>query len=328
MDIRKRFCCFCEKELKPNGTNHVYGCKLNENLNLERSEIKLKYLEYNFYDLFDKKLLEDLYNEQLWSLPDFKEKYGIDFKSMGFILNHFGIKLRTIKESTNLKKTRDKYKKTCEKIYGEGITNVGLAPEVIEKRTNTLIKRYGVDNIYKNQDFIKNHSLNDAIYMERYGKTRKEYFSDVMKKLWSDPIQREKWLNSSSFFKGGSSKQELTLGDSLERLKYKFTTQFTIIQKRFDFAINKLLIEYNGDYWHANPKIYKKGDIINYPGRKGTHVEEVWLYDGLKKAIAEEKGYQVLYIWERDWMRLKTNEKRDSFLSEKIKECLNASSKN
>lgn len=67
-------------------------------------------------------------------------------------------------------------------------------------------------------------------------------------------------------------------------------------------TFRKKCIEFNGDYWHCNPKIYNE-DYINPAGR----ASELWKKDDIKIKHIESCGYKVLVIWELDYMRDKTN---------------------
>ena len=58
----------------------------------------------------------------------------------------------------------------------------------------------------------------------------------------------------------------------------------------------KLIIEIQGNYWHANPAIYKADDIINHKTAK-----QIWKKDNIKKKFLENKGYKIYYIWEKDF---------------------------
>jgi len=76
-------------------------------------------------------------------------------------------------------------------------------------------------------------------------------------------------------------------------------------QNNFDFVIvdNKKVIEFNGDKFHANPKLYEKTDIpLKFIGKTA---KELWKEDRRKKKILNEKGYAVLTIWENDYLKNK-----------------------
>lgn len=66
----------------------------------------------------------------------------------------------------------------------------------------------------------------------------------------------------------------------------------------FDFNVGNRLIEFNGDYWHMNPKIYKPNSINK---RKGMSAVEIWEYDKQKTQCAVDNGYDVLTIWESEY---------------------------
>jgi len=62
----------------------------------------------------------------------------------------------------------------------------------------------------------------------------------------------------------------------------------------------KMIIEYNGDYWHANPKIYAS-DWFNKS--KKLYANEIWDRDKTKKLLAEECGYDFLVVWENEYKK-------------------------
>lgn len=71
-------------------------------------------------------------------------------------------------------------------------------------------------------------------------------------------------------------------------------------------------IEFNGDIYHANPKIYKEYDKPN-PFHNLTS-KELWEIDADKKSIAERNGFEELIVWEKDYRENK---------EKVINECLN-----
>ena len=56
-----------------------------------------------------------------------------------------------------------------------------------------------------------------------------------------------------------------------------------------------LVIEYNGDYWHANPKKYKSTDII-----RDKEVSDIWKYDKYKESLVKENHYNIEIVWESE----------------------------
>jgi len=67
-----------------------------------------------------------------------------------------------------------------------------------------------------------------------------------------------------------------------------------------DFIYNNKIIEFYGDYFHANPKIYNENKII---GSKYKHItaKEKWKNDKQREDILIKNGYEILIIWESDY---------------------------
>ena len=67
----------------------------------------------------------------------------------------------------------------------------------------------------------------------------------------------------------------------------------------FDFMINDKIIEFDGDYWHCNPKKYREDYF--HPSKRMS-AKEIWGFDELKSKIAINKGYKYMRIWESDYV--------------------------
>jgi len=62
----------------------------------------------------------------------------------------------------------------------------------------------------------------------------------------------------------------------------------------------KIVIEIYGDFWHANPNIYKKNETIPHPN-KSRLSNEIWSYDIMREKIIKDMGYKIFIIWELDF---------------------------
>ena len=69
----------------------------------------------------------------------------------------------------------------------------------------------------------------------------------------------------------------------------------------YDFVIPELkyCIEFNGDIWHANPKMFESTDTPN-PFSNET-AEEIWKHDKEKNDLIKNKGFHLDIIWESDY---------------------------
>jgi very-short-patch-repair endonuclease len=54
------------------------------------------------------------------------------------------------------------------------------------------------------------------------------------------------------------------------------------------------------DVYHANPKLYKK-DENPHPYLKHLTSKDIWDMDNYKKELAEEKGFEILTVWESEY---------------------------
>ena len=277
-------CPFCQKELTPQGANHIYKCKYLPN-DASKDYIKEIYYKFNYGEDIFENIIKDYQN--LYSLPMLKEKYGIGYNAVYYILNKNLIKIRDI--STSQKSiTVPKYRETCLRKYG--CENVSQVPEICDKKKETFIKHYGVDNIWKTKEYAK-FSTN------RWASYTPEEKSKILKN----------WRNSQ----GPTSKLEIKIYEYLNEIGLTVTSQFKFSDyyHSYDFLINNtnILIEVNGDFWHANPNIYSSDDELNFPNGK-VKAGYLWKKDKININFANSKGYEVITIWEND---IKSKSKND-----------------
>lgn len=65
--------------------------------------------------------------------------------------------------------------------------------------------------------------------------------------------------------------------------------------------VDKIVWEFNGDWWHGNPKIYSP-NRMNKTARKTCG--ELYQKTLAKEVKLKAAGYQVISIWESDWKQL------------------------
>jgi hypothetical protein len=299
MKVRK--CPFCGREFK-GGSTHIYKCSDNNHKD-NRDKTKFLYINYNFPEISDVKNLEEEYVINNLSLPDIKRKYGIDFKSVIFLLDNFNIKRRNSSESAKSISVPKQRKTIMDKHGVEWSSQIESVKEL--KRKNNIDK-FGVDNIWKSDWFKENR---DNFFIEKHGLN----VSDYNKLYWlslSEDEQKNHMINSVQKSSIESS-IELRIKSLLDMMNIQYTSQMKIKSSNnsiyfFDICIGNILIEINGDFWHANPNKYKKGDILKFP-KKEVISDELWLKDKIKRKDAIKKGYNVVYLWE-SFIRKSTNE--------------------
>lgn len=201
-----------------------------------------------------------------------------------------------------------------------------------KKKNKTIKKHWKVNNPFQAPEIIK--KINDDKYwLNKYNCTRKEFLSEIGKKRWKNWSSKERidFLNrtwgSGKYNKINgiySSKYEDAVYNYLNELNFNINRQFCLCTDKFtffyDFLItnDKLIIEVNGDYWHANPEIYKSNDILHFPNNVYKTANDIWEKDKIKKELANFNGYKLIYIWEKELIKIKNSYDFKKLLNEKL----------
>lgn len=101
------------------------------------------------------------------------------------------------------------------------------------------------------------------------------------------------------------SKIEKEIIKEIRKRGYKASHSYKINRKIYDIYLPQLnmLIEFNGDYWHCNPKKYDK----NYFNKKRSlYAKDIWKRDAEKELLAKKEGFNFLVIWEADYKKKKS----------------------
>jgi len=328
-----KICPYCKKEIKPG--MHVYDCAKKYNIIKERKEIKFDFVIYNF-PMLTKDFFIQKYENELYSLPDFNKEFNTDNKTVHFLVDYYGIHKRTIKESSKLI-SQEKYKKTCNEKYG--VDNVSKVNEIKGKKAKTFLNNYGVDNIFKDEDFKKYLVENNFAWLyKESNKKRSVSQSKSIRYFWDNVSDERKteihaynklryqewWNNLTPEEKTAEiqkrrtfiSKLETRIAKILRDNNISFTSQFWIKRKSYDFRFEKtkIILEIQGDFWHANPKKYCADDILKQPGRIIT-AQEIWEKDKEKEKAANNRGFKVIYLWEHEINLMNDKELFDNIIN-------------
>lgn len=142
----------------------------------------------------------------------------------------------------------------------------------------------------------------------------RKLISKLAKERWESGKMEETRLKLSQMMKDkhangelksiNRSKAEFEIIDYLESIGIKCEPSYNVESKIFDIYVAKynLLIEYNGDYWHCNPKKYEAN---YYNKKKNKTAKEIWEYDKNKLYLAKKYGYNCIVIWETDYKKNK-----------------------
>jgi len=189
---------------------------------------------------------------------------------------------------------------------------------------NNLIKRHGKNKgLKKWNDYCdkqKYVGVKEEYFIEKYGliKGKKKYNEVLKSKIFKPKISNNGIYyskasyelfksidknNSKNTFYGGKNNEYILECNSNSCKRF-------ISLDYYDIEKNKA-IDFFGDYWHCNPKIYKK-DFFNKS--KNKYASEIWIDDKKRlDIIKNDFNIKILIIWERDFI----NEKKKT-----IQKCL------
>lgn len=301
---------------------------------LTAREIRFEVISFNYPHL-DKPTIERLYLVERYSLPDFQREHGLNYEQTQFLLDWFGIPKRGA--SAAGKASVSKRETTCLQRYGK--TNPSQLDEVKVKKAATFVEHYGVDNIWKTQEFKDGL---DGYYMAKYGIGYGDFQTGRSRRVWENksPEAKAAWLEKSILSEQAQdrkvrrrdgnniSKAETRISDLLTEMGVTHTRQLCLTRgkKRLYYDLHipnlNLIIEFNGDYWHANPATYGPDDIIPFRFA-GVCARDIWEKDRVKLDLAHEKGYRVLVIWERETLKL-TSSQLKTLIEDRIRTVIGA----
>lgn len=254
-------------------------------------------------------LLQKEYVEMGVSTYELSKRFNCAYDDIIHFLDMFGIEKRGLSEARTEHSCK-KRRKTC--LENWGVENPSQASEIKEKKRKTCLKNWGVDNYRKSKEFkvwlddfmLATYGQLRVTNGKKISKKRREFSTEKWKKIhqkFRETCRQRHGVSNPCALTSNPSKLELRIGKALLEMGLAIETQKEIKHLFFDFWIKDtdILIEVNGDFWHANPVLYKKNDELNFPGNKKI-ASDLWKKDMRKKARATNAGFQTVYLWETD----------------------------
>jgi G:T-mismatch repair DNA endonuclease (very short patch repair protein) len=160
-----------------------------------------------------------------------------------------------------------------------------------KKHTNEIksIIKQKVSSYYNNMSLEDKKKLSNQmsdIQKKLYTKDPKKYINDKKKAAQVS-------LNRHIRYK--INKIETIVLNKIKEMGLDFEYSVILDYKQFDFGSKKyrILLEVQGDYWHGNPKIYKKTQLNNTQKRNIQRDKE-------KIKFADKHNMKLYHIWESD----------------------------
>jgi G:T-mismatch repair DNA endonuclease (very short patch repair protein) len=214
-----------------------------------------------------------------------------------------------IKTKEKLKKRSKKWANIIGKMNADKWKNANWKKAEMDRRRNcdhyersseSLKIKYN-DTEFKNE-FIKKINHSDRINKiskssKQMWKYAKEKNHDLYYRMCNS-AKNKKFENNGIYM----NSIEYSIAEVLNSLNliWEYEKLFVFDTNSYlpDFFIpNKnLIIECYGDFWHANPKIFKKNDTTH----KNIIAETVWKRDKNRETTFISNGYKFLNFWESD----------------------------
>lgn len=161
------------------------------------------------------------------------------------------------------------------------------------------------------EEFVKAQTRDLSWFIEKYGEDEGTKRHAAKTEKWiatldSKSDEEKKRINRLKVGRCGAiSKAEKEIKDALIKMNIEVNDQFQLKKNNkgwfiYDLNVNNKIIEYNGDFWHCNPKLYNS-EYFN--PRVKLSAADIWIKDKAKIDFAIEQGYEVFVIWEQDYKK-------------------------
>jgi G:T-mismatch repair DNA endonuclease (very short patch repair protein) len=261
---------------------HYYG------ITYDQAKFQLYFL--TFKKLVTKEFLEEYYLNQEYSPVDFIEKFGFPCHATEFLLDYHGIPRRKLSDG-HTKRMKDKVRVTSLERYG--VEWASQSPAIKQKKENLSFERYGVSSIFKTEGYQERIK---KTMMERYGVEHAcdlPWYSPKTKRVSAVQCKLNDIINELGY------ETEMEKGGQIfkrynEELSRNYAPYVDILLKN-----HKIVFEMYGEFWHADPNLFKENDIIHkYTG--GKTASEIWAYDEMREKHIQNCGYNIFIIWESE----------------------------
>ena len=303
-------------------------CQTKHNIRKIRSHCIKRCLmtdkEWYSYILGDKQesILKDFINNEINFQPLCK-MYNVSPEWLSsFLFRYHKLKKRSISETRKTGGYKNGYRETC--ITNYGVENPSMSVEIKERKKDTFLKNFGYSNNFCNPDvqakaqsridYSKASDSCKKTVNEKYGVNYVTQIESVKEKLRHSWERRKaEWAkgnfidSQSIIYKSAKfvSKPEMRLQSAIRDIiaesDLKFNSWLEGVNVDILIQSKKIAIDFNGDFWHANPAKYCDSDTL-YHDKFGSPVkaEQARQKDEKRVNKLNEHGYNVFVVWESD----------------------------
>lgn len=182
-------------------------------------------------------------------------------------------------------------KELCIKRHGQE-KGIVMWKKYCDRQRYTCSKEYYIKK-YGKEEGINKWKENRIIFAKAGQSTNGTTISTISQELFSSIYERIK------------DKKEIYYGNLNKEYELVCDNGSCYFLDFYDKKRN-IVIEFNGDYWHANPLLYKSGSFVNVHGQQKL-VDELWKYENIRKQNICKQLNNPIYIvvWESDYRKNK-----------------------
>lgn len=198
---------------------------------------------------------------------------------------------------THSKETMDRIKEKSKQTMIDKWAN---DPEYV-KRVKEGLKSEKNKLAHTSEEFRKTQSANAKQQMKN--PEQREIRSNAMKTNWENNLIEWHVHRGPNYSKDELRFGDLlreALGDNASKLITKFKLERDNYPKHFwcpDFKYENFIIEFDGDYWHANG--YDDNEIVHH----NITAKEIRERDEMKNAAYRRAGFSVIRVWLSDFKK-------------------------
>ena len=201
----------------------------------------------------------------------------------------------------NSKENKENCRKMNKKVYNSEVIRAKRKSRVLEA---TRSKKYRekqskiMTEVYNNnpEEYVNSRKREPTLWMKKsnYERWLALYGKEIADKKMESWSLKNKIPGNSK-----DTKPERVFASLLDLNNISYEKQKSVKKYKCDFYIPdyNLIVEIDGDYWHANPSKYNAEDLIG-PSKKTA--KSIWESDKTKTEEILNEGYKVLRYWASD----------------------------
>lgn len=205
-----------------------------------------------------------------------------------------------------------KQKEGIEKKYG---SYSAFMKAVSKKGRETYFKKTGYSHNMRNPECMKINQEHRLATIRNFSKEQKE--------RWYKARLETQKRNGTLLF-GGKKPKSTAHSRKADSFFKELATQPFFVDKKCYFGVDEIalkspkeqrwvfpdffdeddsiIVEFYGNFWHANPDYYKPQDIIKLPKLGEMTAEEIWKKDSERIDFIKNLGYdKIIIVWEKDY---------------------------